>query len=189
MSIGPVLAAGIPAVGAVTAAGFAAREARRSKAAELQATQILELERRLSEARQKVFEPMVEAIGRFWEHIASGKPLDEATTKAIVLDDIFRFAHWVQIYGSDEAVRATVQFMQALWVKAPANILVRFQGELIIAARRELGYRDTEIEPIDSFALRFNDAYTDQAWRADMTDPLEVVFERHDWTPPWLPAN
>jgi hypothetical protein len=185
----PVIAGGVPAIGAVAAAGVAARAARRSKTRELQATEILDLERRLSEARQRVFEPMVEAIGRLWESIATGQELDEATMKRIVLDDIFRFALWVQIYGTDDAVEATVRFMQALWVQAPSNILVRLQGELILAARRELGYRDTRIRPVDSFALRIRDAYTDQEWRADMTDPLDVVFARHEWTPPWTGVN
>jgi hypothetical protein len=184
VSIGPVLAAGVPALGAVGAAAVAARAARRSKVAELQVSEVLDLERRLSEARQKVFEPMVEALGRLVELTAS-KKLDEAAVNEQVLPDIFRFAHWVQIYGSDEAVLATVHFMQALWVEAPANVLIRLQGELILAARRELGYRDTRIRPIEGFALRVKDAYTDPAWSADLADPLDVVFARHNWAPPW----
>lgn len=189
MSLGPLLAAGIPALGAVVAAGYAGREARRSKAAELQASRILDLERRLSESRQKVFEPMVEALGRFVDSIGQGQNADPDTLKEILLDDLFRFAHWVQIYGSDEAVHATMHFMQALWAQAPANILIRLQGELILAARRELGHPSTEVKPVENFAMRINDAYTDMAWRADLSDPIDVVFARHKWTPPWLAAD
>jgi hypothetical protein len=189
MSIVPVLAAGIPAVGAVAAAGYAAREARRSKTAELQASRILDLERRLSESRQKVFEPLVEALGRFVDFMGKGEALDDLDVlKELLLDDLFKFAHWVQIYGSDEAVHATMHFMQAVWAQAPANVLIRLQGELVLAARRELGHRDTEIKPVENFAMRINDAYTDPAWRADLSDPIDVVFARHGWTPPWAPV-
>lgn len=128
---------------------------------------------------------MIEAIGRFWEITSSGEGLTAEKAKEVLLDDMFKFALWVQIYGSDEAVLATMHFMQALWVQAPAPILIRLQGELIVASRRELGYRDTTIGPLESFALRINDAYTDAAWRADLTDQLDVVFARHEWTPPW----
>jgi hypothetical protein len=184
----PLVAAGVPALGAVGAAGVAARAARRSQAAEAQAKRIRDLEKRLSESRAKIFEPMVEAIGRLWDHIARGDPIDPATMKTVALDDIVRFAHWVQIYGSDDSVRVTTQFMQATFNEAPPNVLVRLMGELIIAARRELGYSDTTIGPLESFAMRITDAYTDPTYRADLTEPLEDVFARHDWTPPWLTA-
>ena len=78
-----------------------------------------------------------------------------------------------------------MHFMQALWVQAPTNVLIRLQGELLISARRDLGYRKTQIRPIESFALRINDVYTNEAWRADLTDPLDVVFARYEWSPPW----
>jgi hypothetical protein len=182
----PLIAAGIPALGAVGAAGVAARAARRSQAAEAEAKRIRELEKRLSESRARIFEPMVEAIGRLWDHIARGDPIDAETMKTVALDDITQFAHWVQIYGSDDSVLATTQFMQAAFNGAPANILVRLMGELIIAARRELGYSETKIGPLESFAMRITDAYTDPTYRADLTEPLEDVFARHDWTPPWL---
>lgn len=184
----PFVAAGVPALGAVGAAGVAAGAAKRSQAAEAEAKRIRDLEKRLSESRAKIFEPMVDAIGRLWDHIARGDPLDPETMKRVVLDDITRFAHWVQIYGSDNSVRTTTQFMQATFNNAPPNILVRLMGELIIAARRELGYPETTIGPLDSFAMRINDAYTDPTYRADLTEPLEDVFARHDWTPPWLLA-
>jgi hypothetical protein len=181
----PLIAAGVPALGAVGAAGVAAQAAKRSRTAEFQAKRILDLEKRLSDSRAKVFEPMVEAIGRLWDHIESGKPVDPGTMKTVALDDITRFAHWVQIYGSDDSVHATAHFMQASFNSAPSNILVRLMGELIIAARRELGYADTSVGPLESFGMRITDAYTDAHYRADLTDPLDVVFARYQWTPPW----
>ena len=61
MNVGAVVIAVVSAAAAI----FAAWEARRSKTAEIRATEVLDLERRLSDARQKVFEPMIEALGRF----------------------------------------------------------------------------------------------------------------------------
>src|ERR1700684_1403059 len=106
----PFVVAGVPALGAIGAAGVAARAARRSQSAEARAKRILELEKRLSESRAKIFEPMVEAIGRLWDHIGRGDPIDPETMKTVALDDIIQFAHWVQIYGSDDSVHATTQF-------------------------------------------------------------------------------
>jgi hypothetical protein len=184
VSIGPILAGGVPAAGAIAAAAVAARAARRSKATEVQATQLLDAERRISESRQKVFEPMVEALGRFLQLTMEDK-FDDAAAK-VFLSDMGRFAHWVQIYGSDESVIATMHFLQAVWQEAPTNVLIRLQGELIIATRRELGYPDTRIGCLESFALRINDVFTTPGWRADLTDPLDDVFARHRWLPPWV---
>lgn len=181
----PILVAAVSAIGAIIAATVAAIAAGRTKRAELQADRILELEKRLAESQAKVFEPMVEAVGRLWDHMAAKKPIDPATMKKVALDDIVRFTHWVQIYGSDESVKAALHFMQASYNNPPPTVLTRLLAEMILASRRELGYPDTNVTALDILAMRITDAYTDSKIGADMSDPLDVVFARHSWKPPW----
>jgi hypothetical protein len=181
----PVIVAGVSAAGALGAAVVAGVAASRTKAAELGATKAVELEKRLSSSRTEVFEPLVEAVGRLWDHIATGKPMDPPTFEQIAGAPIRRFTHWVQIYGSDDAVRASLRFMQGTYGGAPPLVLVRLLGDLIVAARRELGYADTEIRAVEVLAMRITDAYTSPEYYADLTDPLETVCARHGWRPPW----
>jgi hypothetical protein len=185
----PIAVATVSAIGAIAAAIVAAISARRTKQAELQADRILELEKRLAESRAKIFEPMVEAIGRLWEHIAASGPLDAATMKKVALDDIVRFTHWVQIYGSDDSVEAALHFMQASYHEPPPSVITRLLAEMVLATRRELGYPETTVTALEILAMRITDAYTDPSHRADMSDPLNTVFDRYNWQPPWAPIK
>jgi hypothetical protein len=110
-------------MGAVTAAVVAGRSATRAKRAELDATRIADLERRLAAARTEVFEPFVEAIGLFFDSIngqASASELSEILTKPLL-----RFINWAQIYGSDDTVRAAMHFMQGTFHDAPEFVGIR----------------------------------------------------------------
>jgi hypothetical protein len=180
----PALAAGIPAAGAVVAAVVAARSAARTKAAELRATRTLAPEHR----RAEVFEGLAEAIEEVWEIVRSGKA-DPKTFEKGPLVAIRRFMHWVQIYGSDEAVRASNRYMQALYHDVPPVISLRLMGNLIIVARRELGMPDTEIGSVDVLGFWVTDIYDDPQVYADLTEPIEGVYARHGWTPPWASAS
>jgi hypothetical protein len=181
----PIAVSGVAALGAIVAAVIAARSATRTKSAELQANRILDLEARLSSSRGKVFEPLVEAVGRLWDHISSDEPMDPDTFDRLAGQDIRRFTHWVQIYGSDDSVEVALQFMQASYHSPPPMVLVRLLGELLVAARRELGYPDTAISSLEVLGMRINDAYTNLDFYADLSDPIELVFSRHGWAPPW----
>ena len=186
----PIAVAAVSAIGAVVAAVVAAVAASQTKRAELQAERILDLEKRLAESRAKIFEPMVEAVGRLWDHISTNGQTDYETVKTVALDDIVRFTHWVQIYGSDESVEAALHFMQASYNKPPERVLTRLLAEMVLAARRELGYPETSTTAVDILAMRVTDAYTNPEYSADMRDPLDVVFARHSWVPPWsLPTS
>jgi hypothetical protein len=180
----PAIAAGIPAAGALVAAVVAARSAARTKAAELQATRVLEPERR----RAEVFESLIEAFDQMWQITRSGKASNPAAFERGPLPVIQRFMHWVQMYGSDEAVVASHQFMQAIYHEPPPNVLMRLMGDLIVVARRELGYPETNIGPVEVLGMWITDIYTDAQIYSDMTDPLDRVFARHKWTPPWPTA-
>jgi len=164
----------------VAAAIVASRSAARSKAAELQATRTLAPEHR----RAEVFEGLAEAIEEVWQIVRSGKASPGRFEKGPLVA-IRRFMHWVQIYGSDEAVRASNRYMQAIYHDVPPIISMRLMGELLVVARRELGLPDTGIEPVDVLAFWVTDVYDDAQAHADLTEPIERVYARYNWTPPW----
>ncbi|HEY2354751.1 MAG TPA: hypothetical protein VGH79_07640 [Gaiellaceae bacterium] len=170
----------VPTIGAIVAAVVAARSASRTKAAELRATRTLAPEHRKAE----VFEGLAEAIEEVWRLVGD----DKATTKAFERGPMLairRFMHWVQIYGSDEAVRTSSRYMQAIYHNVPPIISMRQLADLIIVARRELGLPATGLEPLDVLAFWVTDVYDDPKARADLTDPIEDVYRRHGWSPPW----
>ncbi len=181
----PVIVASLSALGAVVAAAIAGRSAGRTKKAEIEASRIVELERRVSISRAEIFEPMVAALLRVWDLTSDGQTGDADAFEEAAGADIRRFMHWVQIYGSDEAVRVSLRFMQAIYHSPPPNIVMRLIGELIVVARRELGYPETDITALEVLGMRITDVYTDPEIYADLTQSLPRVFARYDWTPPW----
>jgi hypothetical protein len=181
----PVLVALVSAAGAATAAVVAGRFASRTKTAELAAARILDLERRQSESRAEVYAPLIEALFRLWEIMKDGADADPERFEREVLVDVRRFNHWVQIYGSDEAVRMSLRFMQALFHDPPTQVVIRMIGDLILTARRELGYPDTSIGPVEILGMRINDIYEDEVVLRALTDPFDVVAARLGWVPPW----
>jgi hypothetical protein len=181
---GEVIVALIAAGAAVAGAIVSAYNARRNEKDRVDAARLLELEKRVATSRAEVFEPLVEAIGRVWDLVAAGKADDKAF-RDVAFQDLQRFNHWVQIYGSDESVRFAHRFMQALYAEAPPFIVLRFMAELILQARRELGYPETELNALDLLGIRINDVYADPAFYDTLTLPPDELYAREGWTPPW----
>jgi hypothetical protein len=184
----PVFVALVSAAGAATAAVIAGRSASRTKAAELAAAQLLDLERRQSESRAEVFEPLIEALFRLWEIVKDDAAEDVDRFEKEVGAHLRRFLHWVSIYGSDDAVRMALRFMQSSYHAPPPQIQIRMIGDLIVTARRELGYADTDIGPVEVLGMRINDIYDDEAMLRALTDPFEAVAAELGWVPPWTRA-
>ncbi len=130
-----------------------------------------------------MFENLIEMLIKLWDKdkLNSQSPQDQHE----ISERLQRYLHWVQVYGSDEAVRASVRFMQTIYTEPPAEIVVRMSGELVTTVRRELGDSDTTITALEVMATRVSDAYTNDEYYAALTDPLETVFARYEWTPPW----
>jgi hypothetical protein len=181
-----VVATWIPFIGAVLAAVLAGRYALRAKTAEFQANRILELERRLAASKAEVFEPMVEALMQMFELTAQGKASDEAAFEEVAGPAFRKFVHWVQVYGSDETVRVVHKMMQALYSAPPPEIVLHFVAELIVAARRELGHPDTQIDAVDVMGIRINDLYSgDGSLYTHLALPEAELFKKLGWSPPW----
>jgi hypothetical protein len=159
-----VIASWIPFIGAVIAAVVAGRYALRAKTAEFQANRVLELERRLAASKADVFEPMVEALGRVFELTAQGKSADEDAFEEAAGPQFRRFVHWVQVYGADETVLTVHKMMQAFYSSPPSEVVLRLMGELLVAARRELGHPDTKIDALDLMGIRINELSWEPPW-------------------------
>jgi hypothetical protein len=170
----------IPVVVAVVSALAAAGAASRS----VRAQRMLELERRIAVSRGEIFEPLVEAFMSWWDLVGTDE-LDEQWFTDNVMPTFKEFIKWVQIYGSDETVWIVHRYMQAIYANAPVNVAMRLYAELIIAARKELGFPDTRVTALDILGLRIHDIYGNGV-------PLPIVrlserqlYAHEDWSPPW----
>lgn len=176
-----VVAAAIPALAAIVAAVIAAKSAAAAKRSESSAQFVRDLEARNADRKFGVYEPMLELLR---------KMLDPKDAAAIAADqDAFRasvskFAAWIAIYGSDEAVTHFQRFMQCTYNAAPVPVLMRMYAEFVLAARRDMGYPDTKITAEDILGIRITDVY-ETSWLEALTMPLRDLYEREGWHAPW----
>ncbi|MCL6297602.1 hypothetical protein [Streptomyces kronopolitis] len=169
--------AAIPAIASVVAAVIAARSARRAKTSEIDAQHLRDLEARISEKKYDVYKPMINLL----KDILNQRVMSEDEFKSLISE----FSAWVTIFGSDQAVRAFHDFMQATYVTGtPPVILMKLYAEFVLAARRDMGYPDTMIGAKHFLGMRISDLYShDQLAKVDM--PLADLCRDVGWTPPW----
>lgn len=174
--------ASIPALASVVAAILAARSAKRTTAQANRAQEAIERERQLAGKRAEVYKPFLETLQRVFDQIKDPKAKVDQDKLVKTLSD---FATWLTIYGSDDSIRAFQRFMQGAYNDAPPNVTLRHHYDLRLAARRDLGYAETEITSLDLAAVRITDLYkTDKqldVFRLSRPD----LYEREGWTPPW----
>ena len=97
---------------------------------------------------------------------------------------VSKFGTWIQIYGSDDAVRAFHRFMQAAYSTPPPEVLMRFYAELLPETRRDLGYGETTLDLIDILGIRIKDVYSGN-WTTIMSVDRAAVYAQTGWNPPW----
>lgn len=176
-----IVVAIIAMLGTIIAATVAAVSAKSNKRSELQAQRIGELENRISERKYEIYKPMVELLG----------DIVNANQKKILPDGdevakrLHEFSVWIGIYGSDEAVIAFRNFMQAAFNDVPPLIATRLYAELVLAARRDIGRSDTRTSAVDIIGMKISDLYTNADYHRIMTLPFNEVCERYGWTSPW----
>jgi hypothetical protein len=176
-----IIVALVAAAGSVAAALVAARSASAAKHAELQAARIRELENRLATAKSEVYEPMIELLRTIFDATTMGRSQPSQTK---MVEAVSKFGTWIQIYGSDEAVRAFHRFMQAAYTNPPPEIIMRFYAELILETRRDLGYGETSLDLIDILGIRFKDVYAGK-WPTIMSGDRTALYAQAEWAPPW----
>lgn len=172
----------IAASAAVIAAVVSGRYAQASKASEAKAQRLRELEQRLSEKKFAMYSQVLTTLGALFGPDKSEK--DRASKK--LPRDLADFATWVGIYGSDEAVRATRNLMQASYAEAPFKVYLRLYAELLLAARRDIGYPDTDLMAGDLLGIRINDLYTNEEIYWALMAPFEELCSKTGWRAPWL---
>lgn len=143
--------ASIPAVASIIAAFLAARSERRTTAQANRAQEAIERERRLASHRAEVYKPFLEALQGIFDQINDPDAEPDVAELVRIVSD---FSTWITIYGSDESIRAFGRFMQGAYGSTPPNVMLRHHYDLQMAARRDLGYPDTDITSLDLAALR-----------------------------------
>lgn len=176
-----LLAAGIPALGAVIAAIVAARSARRAREAQLSSEAERDLRRQLAGVKGEIYEPIIEFFRKMMDGVKSGHKVNPSDQKT--LDTLSKFAAWLAIYGSDGAITSFHKFMQASFHGSPPEILMYYYGSFLVATRKDLGYPATRIGVVDVMGLRITDAWT--MWGGAMGLPEPEFLAGFDWVPPW----
>ncbi|MEU5794293.1 hypothetical protein ABZ800_12310 [Streptomyces sp. NPDC047813] len=169
--------AAIPAIAAVIAAVIAAQAARRAKKAELAAQHLRDLENRISEKKYEVYKPMINLI----RDMLDQRQIGEQELRSRISD----FSTWIIIYGSDDAVKAFHNFMQAAYHDPPAKVLMKLYADFVLAARRDMGYAETDVEQAHFLGMRINDLYDNSLFR-NVNAPLREICQEVNWQPPWL---
>jgi hypothetical protein len=144
---------------------------------------IVELEKRLATSRLEIYKPLIDAMAAF---LVPGKVSDQekARRQTAFMEATKTFATWIQVYGSDESVRVYHRLMQASYADAPPNIIFRLYGQLILAARRDLGDASTRVDLADLLGIRIKDFY-DGDMAADLRLSDDEFYRKHEWIPPW----
>jgi len=177
-----LVVAGIPAVAAVIAAIIAALSARSARRSDSQAARARELEDRISERKYNVYKPMIDMLR---DLLDPKKSKDMAKDTSLASSQIADFAIWVRIYGSDGAVAAFHNFMQAAFHDPPSFVLLRLFADFVLAARRDMGYPDTQATRAQVLGMRVNDLYSQQQFIDIITKPFDEICREANWTPPW----
>ncbi|MGN2364416.1 hypothetical protein [Streptomyces luridiscabiei] len=172
-----IAVAGIAAVASIVAALIASRSARSVKKAELDAQRIRDLEASISEKKYETYKPMINLLKDMLDRREIGEDVFRAS--------VSEFATWVTIYGSDEAVGAFRNFMQAAYASPPPVVLMRLYADFVIAARRDIGYPDTRVTRQQFLGMRINDIYAHRIF-SDIDKPFADLCRDANWSPPWL---
>jgi hypothetical protein len=175
----PLVGAITAALGSVGAAAVAARHAANTRASQQYTERLVELERRLAGPKADTYQPIIDLFGR----MLSPGGAENLSSDPRTLEVLGEFLTWVQIYGSDEVVRASRDFMQAAYAEAPAEAVMRLYADFVLTIRRDVGHRETELTVNDLLALRIKDLYDGMA--GPMMLPQDELFASLHWDPPW----
>lgn len=144
-----------------------------------------ELENRIALRKYEVYEPIIELLRQM---------MDPRDAEVLIKDEdayrrqLSKFSAWAAIFASDEAVTLFQRFMQATFTNPPAPVVIRLYAEFVLAARRDMGYPDTQIEPEHLLGIRLTDLYNSD-WIEAMRMPFAQLCEREEWAPPWGSAS
>ncbi|MGW4908119.1 hypothetical protein [Streptomyces sp. NPDC004270] len=172
-----IAVAAVPALASILAAVVAAFFARKAKKSEIEAQRLRDLEARISEKKYEVYKPLINLLRDILDQrIASQEDFRNR---------ISEFSAWGSIFGSDEAVKAFHNFMQAAYTENPPPvILMKLYSDFLLSARRDMGYPDTAIDARHLLGMRISDLYASEEM-ADVDASLADLCRRTGWTPPW----
>ena len=175
----------VPAVAAIISAVIAARAAHRARTAEGEASRLRDLDERNSARKYETYQPMIELLR---DALTSAQPGKEPPSNEIVLQRTSEFATWIAIFGSDEAVTAFRNYLQAAYHDAPGPVGLRLYADFVVAARKDIAWPSTAVTALELLGLRINDLHDELQNYEMATLPLEQLAAREGWTVPWLAA-
>lgn len=170
-----LLVAGIPAFASIVAAVVAGMFAARTRRSDADAQRARDLETRISDRKYDVYKPMINYLRVLTQKGATTEQVDAA-------EKFTDFSTWIGIYGSDGAVKAFHNLMQAAYQNPPPAILLRLYGDFMVEARKDMGYPDTTVQYEHLLGMKINNIYES----SNLTDlSFETICHRLNWQPPW----
>lgn len=186
MSDVAVIVSIVSAVGAVASAIIAAGSASRTRRLELERARLRALEERVGDSREELYVSFIEML----RHVLLQGKLggsDEEVAPEDMVHTFSRFTTWLQVYGSDDAVRTMHKFQQAAYSEAPPEVMIRYYAEMMLAARRDLGDERTTVDLVDLMGLSLTDLYPEYQEVFGLSE--EDLLTRSAWDPPWRQGN
>jgi hypothetical protein len=177
----PVLVAAVPAAGAIIAAVVAGVYASRARTAQDAAETERRLRQQLAASKAEVYEPMVELLRAMLDASKAKTPISDKK----VTDTLSKFAAWLSVYGSDQAVLSFHKFMQAAYHEPTPQVQMYYYGQFLLAIRKDLGHPDTKLGAPELLGLRINDIWEASAGLVGL--PEKEFLAHEEWDPPWPP--
>lgn len=181
----PIVVAILAGTSSVVASVLATRAAGRARSAEGELARLRDLENRLDSRKYEVYKPMLDLLRSFFDS-SNAAARTKAPTEADALRKIGDFAAWISIYGSDEAIYAFRNMMQAIFHAPPAAITMRLYYEFVLASRRDIGHSTTAISAMDLMGMRLSDLYDLRSSHDMGARTLEELASDHGWEIPWV---
>lgn len=191
----PLIVASIPAsIGVVVSsanrrdARQAAKEARESNG-EIERLRLLE--RRVIDRKADAYGNFLPALAKALEPQAAGKTkAQESKQSADLLLVSNKFWHESLVYASDDVQRAFARAIQAGFHKAPAVVVIRLYGELVLAMRMDMWADASSLTSMDVWSPKLTDMFTKQ-WLPGktvhemFTMPFTDLCREAGWICPW----
>lgn len=181
-----LLVPGISALASVVAAAVAGVFAWKTRRADADAQRARDLESRISDRKYETYEPMINYLRDLTQKGEIAKQADPASEQTRAAEKFRNFSTWIGIYGSDGAVQAFHNFMQAAYHNCPPAILIRLYGDFMVEARKDMGYPDTVVQREHLLGMKVADIYE----IPNVIKPsFKEICERLNWQPPWLSSG
>lgn len=184
-----IVVAILAAAASIAATVIAARTQRSVSLALAEAERLRAMEARNDERKYVVYKLMVDHLHFILLNNDVELPPDELErVRRMGID----FGTWLSVFGSDDALQAYHNWCQCFvfqpaysYPPPPWPVVYRLMADLLLVARHDIGRPDGAVARRELLGLRLTNMYVEADVLAALALPLDEVFQRNNWQPPW----